>query len=284
LIFIDNPLNISMGGNGGNSAYALARLGAPTALCGAVGQDLLGDALRQWLRAAQVDLSGLQGSATHATSSSTIIMTDAANQIVFHHLGATTQADFDQMPAALFSNAKALLATSFSLLPKLRAGGFAQALASVQQAGGLTALDIGPAIGQPVSLAEIAPLLPKVDYLIANTHELLVLTKADDWRQAAAQTLAAGAQRVVIKQGEQGAALWTPNEQIHVPAFKVAANIAVGAGDSFDAGLLFALQQGWPPASALRLGSAVAACVVASRRGILDSPTFEQAYSLFGTI
>lgn len=279
LVFTEAPLTISMGGNGGNSAYVLAGLGAPTALCGAVGQDLLGDTLVNWLKARNVNLVGLTRSATHATSTSTIIMTGAANQVVFHHLGSTAQAQFEDMPDELFATAEALLVTGFPLMPKLRAGGFARALAQVHGAGGITALDVGPAIGQPVTLAELSPLLPTVDYLIANTHELVSLTGAHDEPDAAGQVLAAGARQVVIKQGEHGVSAWTPTEQVSVPGFKVEANISVGAGDALDVGLLYGLRQGWQLEQALRFGNAVAALVVASPRGILSSPTLAQVES-----
>lgn len=276
LVFTKEPLKISMGGNGGNSAYVLAGLGQPTALCGAVGQDPLGDMLVDWLEARNINLSGLLRSPTQATSTSTIIMTDAAHQVVFHHLGSTAQAQFEDMPDELFATAEVLLVSSFPLMPKLRAGGFAQALARVHQAGGITALDVGPAIGQPVTLAELTPLLPTVDYFIANTHELLSLTGAVDWPSAASQVLTAGARQVIVKQGEQGASAWTPTEQISVPGFKVEANISVGAGDSFNVGLLYGLHQGMSLKQALQFGNAVAALVVADSRGILDSPTRTQ--------
>ena len=276
LVFTEAPLSISMGGNGGNSAYVLAGLGAPTALCGAIGQDLLGDALVTWLQARKVNLAGLARSPTHATSTSTIIMSDATNQVVYHHLGSTAQARFEDMPDELFTTAEVLLVSSFSIMPKLRASGFAQALARVHEAGGITALDVGPAIGQPVTLAELTPLLPTVDYLIANTHELVSLTNAGDWPSAAGQVLVAGARQVAIKQGEQGASLWTPTERVNVPGFKVEVKISVGAGDAFNVGLLYSLRQGWPLEQALRFGNAVAALVVASPRGVLSSPTLAQ--------
>ncbi len=203
LVFIEAPPAITMGGNGGNSAYVLAGLGAPTALCGAVGQDLLGDTLVGWLAARGVDLSGLTRYAGHATSTSTIIMTDAANQVVYHHLGSSSQAQIDAMPSDLFDRAEALLVTSIPIMAKMRDGGFALALARVHDSGGITALDVGPAIGKPVTLAELTPLLPTVDYFIANTHELVSLTGTDDWAQAAEQVLDAGAGHVVIKQGER---------------------------------------------------------------------------------
>lgn len=276
LVFTEAPVSISMGGNGGNSAYVLAGLGVQTALCGAVGQDLLGDVLVGWLQAREIDLTGLFRSATHATSCSTIIMTDAANQVVYHHLGSTADAAIDTMPLHLFESADALLVSSFPLMTKLRRGGFAHALALTHRAGGLTALDIGPFIGDAVTMAEISPLLPTVDYLIANTHELLSLTGAVRWADGANALLDAGARNVVIKQGAQGASIWTSTTQVHVPGFRVEANISVGAGDSFNVGLLYGLQQGWPAQRALRFANAVAALVVASPRGVLGSPTISQ--------
>ncbi len=280
LIFTDAPLTILMGGNGGNSAYVLAGLGAPTALCGAVGHDPLGDTLVSWLQDRRVNLQGLTRSTTHATSTSTIIMSDTAHQVVYHHLGSTAQASLEAVPDALLANAEVLLATSFPIMARLRADGFARALARVHAAGGLTALDIGPAIGPPVTLPELSPLLPTVDYLLANTHELASLTGAADWREAARLVLAAGARHVVVKQGERGASAISATEQVTVPGFPVAANISVGAGDSFDVGLLYGLQQGWPLARAMRFGNAVAALVVAAPRGVLDSPSLPQVEAL----
>jgi sugar/nucleoside kinase (ribokinase family) len=276
LVFTDAPLAITMGGNGGNSAYVLAGLGVPTALCGAVGQDILGDTLGKWLETKGVDLRGLTRSPTHATSTSTIIMTDAANQVVFHHLGSSAEASVEAIPDTLLAGADALLATSFPIMPRLRNGGFAQALARVREAGGITALDIGPAIGAPVTLDELTPLLPMVNYLIANTHELVSLTGAPDWSGAVGLVLAAGAQHVVIKQGELGASIWSATEQVHVPGFSVDANISVGAGDSFNVGLLYGLQQRWSHSESLRFGNAVAALVVASPQGVLGSPSLSQ--------
>ena len=283
LVFTESPPAITMGGNGGNSAYVLAGLGAPTALCGAVGQDLLGDTLVEWLAARGIDLSGLTQCPDHATSTSTIIMTDSANQVVYHHLGSSSQAQIDAMPSDLFGRADALLVTSFPIMAKMRAGGFAQALARVHRSGGITALDVGPAIGEPVTLAELKPLLPTVDYFIANTHELVSLTGTDHWSQAAEQVLDAGSGHVVIKQGENGTSIWSSTEQVSETGFSVEANISVGAGDSFNVGLLYGLQQGWSHRRALRFGNAVAALVVASPRGVLDSPSLPQVETFLDT-
>ena len=280
LVFTDAPLTILMGGNGGNSAYVLAGLGTPVALGGAVGQDLLGDVLVGWLTERGVNLDGLALSPTHATSTSTILMADAGSQVVFHHLGSTAQACYEDIPSELLSATDVFLATSFPLLTRMRADGFARILEAVHSRGGITALDVGPAIGDPVTVAELTPLLPTIDYLLGNSHEITSLTGATKWSEAAQQLLDAGARRVVIKQGEAGASLWSATERIHVPAFPVAVNISVGAGDSFNAGFLYGVQQGWALADALRFGNAVAALVVASERGIFDAPSLAAVETL----
>jgi ribokinase len=155
----------------------------------------------------------------------------------------------------------------------MRAGGFAQALALTHQAGGLTALDIGPAIGEPVTLAELAPLLPQTDYLLANTHELAMLTGEPDWEAASFRLIQAGARHVVIKRGEHGASVRGPGIRVDAPAFAVEAHISVGAGDAFNAGFLYGVKQGWPLAEAARFGNAVAALTISGERGVLGAPS-----------
>lgn len=276
LIFTEAPITVSIGGNGGNSAYVLAGLGAPTALYGTVGRDLFGDYLLNVLGQRSVDVDAVIRSPKHATSTSTVIMLDPRNQVVFHHLGSTACADLDAIPSDQLAGSDALLISGYPLMTQLRGGEFAAALALVRAGGGITALDVGPAIGKPVTLSEITPLLPDVDYLIANTHELDVLTGVEDWLNATQQVMAAGARRIVVKQGHEGVTAFTPGDQVHVDAFSIAANISVGAGDSFNAGLIYGLQQGWALRQALRFANAVAALVVSGPRGVLDSPTLTQ--------
>jgi sugar/nucleoside kinase (ribokinase family) len=265
-----------MGGNGGNSAYVLAGLGAATALGSAVGQDPLGDLLAKWLQNRHVDMQALRRSPTHATSTSTIVMSHAASQVVYHHLGASADLRPEHIPAAMLAQAGALLLASFSILPEMRPAGFAAALAAVHNRGGLTALDIGPAIGRPATLAELRPLAAHLDYLIANTHELAVLTGLEAWEHAAQTVIDAGVKQVVIKRGREGASIRGRQVKIDVPGFGVQANISVGAGDSFNAGFVYGLRQGRPAEQALRFGNAVAALVVSGERGVLGAPALAQ--------
>ena len=280
LVFTGTPLSFSMGANGGNSAYVLAGLGVPTALCSAVGQDALGKTLADWLETRGVNLDGLTRSDTRATSTSVILMSDADNQVVFHHRGANTGVRLEHMSDSLIAEADVLLATSFPLLPEMRAGGFAQALTRAHESGAITALDIGPAIGDPVTMDEIIPLLRVTSYFIANSHEITELAGCDDWEAAATQLLAAGATNVVIKRGAAGASLRRNDGDVDVPGFQVDAGASVGAGDAFNAGFLYGVQQEFTPEQAVRFGNAVAALVVSGERGIMDSPSLAEVERL----
>lgn len=279
LVFTERPPAFLMGGNGGNSAYVGAGLGVPTSLCGAVGRDLLGSTLLDWLTSQGADVDAVLRSETHATSSSVILTTDPTSQIVFHHLGATRAAHPEHLPLPLLRQARVLLCSSFPLMTNLRPHGFARALEATRSAGGLTALDVGPAIGEPVTLDELAPLLPDVDYLIGNTHELATIAEESSYEAAARRLLDAGARCVVVKRGQEGAYLSCGDEHVAVPAFPVDAQISVGAGDSFNVGFLHAIHRGRSAREAVRFGNAVAALVVSSDRGVLGAPTLEEVES-----
>lgn len=282
LVFCDEPLLMLMGGNGGNSAYVWGKLGAETAVCSSVGQDDLGDWLAAKLASQQVNLSGLMRQPDLATSTSTILLDSDERQSVFHHKGATDKLRVTAVHETLFTQAAVLLASSYTLFPHMRASGFAQALQLTHTAGGITALDIGPAIGTPATTAEIAPLFPFLDYVLANEHELLVCTGERDWQTAVTQLLAHGCACVIMKKGADGVSLHSREHRLDVLALPVSANISVGAGDAFNAGFLFGLQtfgiSKAPKATqdllkALRFGTVTAALVVSGQQGVLSAPT-----------
>ncbi len=287
LVFCDEPLQMLLGGNGAIAAYALARLGAPVGLGSAIGQDAAGDLLHAWLHDTGVETRGLLRHPTAATSTTTLISDQARNRLAFHHAGASHAYAPADLPVGLLGQTKVLLVAAFTLFRHWRAQGFAQLLAQAKAQGAITALDIGPAIGQPVTLAEIAPSLPQVDYFICNEHELAVCCGVDETPAGSvagmAQILAAGVGCAVTKRGAEGA-LVQPHKQttpIAVPGFQVDAHTTVGAGDSFNAGFLYAIAQGHPPVDAARFGNALAALVVASAQGALGAPTLSAVEALW---
>jgi sugar/nucleoside kinase (ribokinase family) len=282
LAWCREPLRMVVGGNGANTAYALGKLGATVKLFSSVGQDLLGDMLAQWLTGAGVDLALLRRREDAATSTTAIVTDTAQHQLAFHHAGAYAQTTTADLPVGWDAALGCLLLTSFPLMTGLSGAGYHTLLGAARTAGAITAVDLGPAIGQVATLAETAPLLRLVDVLIANLHEFTIFAGSADIAAIDA-VLAAGAGCVVIKAGAGGARLYTAGRApLHVPAFPTSVRQTVGAGDAFDAGLLYALLHGVDQGEALRWGNATAAHVVAAQDGMLSAPGAAQVAALTG--
>lgn len=280
LAFCDRPLTVVLGGNGAISSYAWARLGVETALCSAVGQDPMGDTAMGWLTKAGVDTAGLLRSLKAATATTTVITDDALNRVSFHHPGVSNVYAPTDLPDVLLTKADVLLLSSFSLLPRWRPDGFADMASRARKAGVITALDIGPAIGQPVVFDELKTLLPDIDYFICNEHELAVCIGSTPEETAGSmhRILEAGTNCVVTKEGDKGAKILHSGDSIphNVPAFPVEAQFTVGAGDSFNAGFLYGIDQGWELVQAAQFANATAALVVSGAQGALGAPTLAQ--------
>ena len=279
LVFCDEPLNMTLGGNGANSAYVLASLGALVALCSVTGTNPLGDTVTAWLREKQVDLRGFLQRA-RGTATTTIAVDNAANRISFYYPGVFSDYGVDDIPRDLLQAASYLLITGYPILPGLRSGGVETIFKIAQENGVQTLLDIGPAIGEPAQLEELKPLLPLVDYLLTNDYELAVCT-GQNTVQAGIQTLLnAHARCVIVKQGAEGALAVSQTRSIHAPGFPVDATVTVGAGDSFNAGLMYGLHRAMPLEQALRMANATASLVVQSGKSVFGAPTMEQVEAL----
>ena len=271
LAFTDVPLRLSLGGNGANAAFALGRLGADVRLLSAVGDDALGNLVCGWLEEAGVATTGLRRRDQN-TATTVLVMDGQRNRLTFLHPGAYPQVTLGDLPQGWTEGLEGLLINGYTLMHGLRPAGYIELLKQARAAGAHTAVDIGPAIGEVARLTEIMPMLPWVDTLIANDHELSVCVDAADLPSRAAALLEAGARRLVVKQGEAGVTLFGAGQPQHVPAIAVETRQTVGAGDTFNAGFLWAVAQGWDEAGALRYGATMAALVVRSDCGILDAP------------
>lgn len=279
--FPDSPFHLVLGGNGAISSYVWAKLGAETVLCSAIGQDTLGDIVYNWLTDAGVDTRGLVRFADAATPATNVITDQQLNRLTFHHRGASLPYALSDFPSDVLQHATALLLASSTLFLGLRMEAYAQMAAQARQAGVITALDIGPAVGKPVTLDELTETLPNIDYFICNDHELAMCTGTDEIEAsmlpAMQQILDGGVGCVVIKRGEQGATVQKLGGQpVTIPGLEVDARFTVGAGDSFNAGFLYAISKGDDEVQAVRFANTVAALVVSGANGALGAPTLEE--------
>ena len=279
LVFHDEPLRTSLGGNGANSAYALARLGAAVELVGGMGEDHLGDWMAGQLADAGVRMGSVRRYAGLGTATTLILSDREQNRLAFHHEGANRAVDGGSIDSALIRGSDMLLLTSYSIMPGLRPHGAVELFQAARRSGTRTAVDIGPAIGEPAHLEELRPLLALTDYFICNEHELKVCTGGVELTAGMATILECGAGCAAIKRGAEGAvvlegdgtAAGSAGGPTYVTGFTVDVQTTVGAGDSFNAGFLLAVQEGSTAEQAARFANGVAATVVSTLDRPLDA-------------
>ncbi len=253
----------SLGGNGANTAWALAALGVPVRLWGAVGTDPWGDYVLARLSAVGVDVSGVNR--LSASTARTAVLVDSQGRRAFlHHPGAGCEAFSEPLAEAGLRGAACTrfhLANPFALPHVRRHAG--DMVRRAREAGMITSLDGGwDASGE--WLRVIGPCLPHLDLLFLNLDEAQQLTGCESAEEAAERLLEGGARQVVIKMGARGC-LWMDRQgSFAEPAFDVPVVDTTGAGDCFVAGFLASLWRGSGVREAAQRANAVAAFSVQS--------------------
>ena len=262
------------GGKGANQAVAAARLGAPTAMVGRVGDDSLGTLLRDSLQAASVatdevlaDLgpSGVALISVDELGENQIVVVPGAN-------GKVDRTDVKRLPLNNAPSEPSILLMQFEI--PLEA-----VIAAAEQAHSRDArVIVDPAPAQSQLPPEFYRL---VDILTPNQTEASQLTglKVSSVTTAmeAAQVLRQrGTSTVIVKLGSQGAVVASNSEVFHVPAFQVEAVDTVAAGDAFNGGLAVALWEGKSLRQAVEWASAVAALSVMKSGAQASMPLREE--------
>ena len=250
-----------MGGNGANTACALARLGVPVRLTGMVGSDAAGQQLLRALESAGVDTRAVARSVA-PTPASVSLVNKRGERCLLHRPGASLEAFAEPLqftPALLEGAAHYHLANMFAL-PNLRRHG-ARMLRRARAAGMSTSLDTAwDAHGR--WLEDLGPALAFVDLLFVNETEARCLSGAEEPAAAAAFFRRFGVRDVAVKLGERGCAVFTADASIGVPAFDVPVVDTTGAGDCFAGAFLAAWLRGQPLAEAARFANAAAALTI----------------------
>ena len=95
------------------------------------------------------------------------------------------------------------------------------------------------------TVEDIAAALQYVDYLIPNEEEAYLVTGADTPETAAFILKQAGVKNIIIKCGKRGCYV-LGDTGFYVPAVSDAVCVdTTGAGDSFAAGFVYGISEGW---------------------------------------
>ncbi|WP_245994489.1 PfkB family carbohydrate kinase [Nocardioides immobilis] len=249
---------ITPGGVGRNIAETLARLGTPTRLVAAVGDDALGDQLLTDTAAAGVDMTGVHRLPALATGTYTAVLSPEGElAVAVADMAATDALAPEHLPDDLLADA-ALLVVDGNL-----------AAATIGRALDLAAAATVPVVVEPVSVpkaARLRPLLGRpVRAITPNHDELVALTGEDGTLDERIDRLhQAGAELVWVRLGLDGSVLSGPDGRTRLASIRADVVDVTGAGDAMLAAFCHALLGGATPAHAAAYGHAAAALTVAS--------------------
>lgn len=256
-IFIEGIACVPAGTAGG-AAMVAGKLGVPTKIVGAVGDDLNGAFVRLGFESVGVDVSLLATKPGERTSATLLAVESDGTRSSYHAPGAGV--------GAAVTDAVVAAACASGFVHYASVGGAAtdggpgaELLRAVKAAGAVVTCDL---IGPRRSAAdELKRLLPYVDYFMPSAAEATFLSGLDDLAAAAELFRNLGAGACIIKNGRQGAYVSIGTERRNVPAHAIQPIDTTSCGDSYCAGFIAALAQGWPPLEACRFATATAALV-----------------------
>jgi ribokinase len=244
------------GGKGGNQANAAARLSQQgVAMIGRVGRDVFGARLKENLRVAGVDVSGVLEVEGAATGVATITVDEGGENSIVVAGGANFVWDLGELEG-LRPRFRGVRFALFQLETPLAVVG--RLLRMAKEEGVSTILDPAPAQVLPRELLEA------VDLLTPNETEARVLGDV-------------GAGKVLLKLGAKGSRFGA----IEVPAIAVEAVDTTAAGDTYNAGLAVGLSEGMGMERAMRFAS-VAAGISVTRMGAQTSAPSRAEVDAYG--
>jgi sugar/nucleoside kinase (ribokinase family) len=250
---LTEQMSIRVGGAGANAALAFVETGLPVRLMGCVGEDRLGDWMREELTDAGLndELAVLPGRGTGLTVA---LESEHRDRTFLTHLGVNADWGPEMIPADALA-CDSLLLCDYCVTPGLQGEAARSLLDATRAAGGRTFFDTAwdPEDFPEARRSEVRDLLSSVDVFLPNEAEACAIVDTGDGDVVAA---ARALQRdsagwVVVKLGARGCVAVGPGgEELTAGSPAVTVADTTGAGDAFNAGLVTALSAGdeWPAA------------------------------------
>jgi ribokinase len=272
----DVSAHLTLGGSAAIFAAGAARLGLRTAIAATVGDDDLGRVTRAMLAARDVDVGVVAVDPSRPTGLSINLQRDDDRAILTDR-GAIPALDVAAAVAAVERGVRHVHLASVFLVPALADQGGAL-VAAARRAGATLSVDTN----FDPSGAFAAPIwLRDADVLVPNEAEAIALAHGGDGDLlAAARDLASGGALVAVKRGAAGALAVRGHEVVEMPAPAAAGPDSVGAGDAFDAGLVWALLDQRPLRAALGIACACGALSLRAAGGVDGQATLDEALRL----
>jgi len=226
-----------------NSAIALGRLGVPTEFFSGLSNDLFGEQIRRVLAESGVGTRHAALSPRPTTLAFVRLQDGHATYTFYDENTAGRMLSEDDLPT-LGDDVDAMLFGAISLIPE-PCGSAYEALMRREHGRRVVMLDpnIRPGFiaDRDAHLARMHRMIAMADIVKLSDDDLAWFGEAGDVADVAARWLERGPQLVVVTGGSKGATAYSRAGSVTVDSLKVDVVDTVGAGDTFNAGVLASL-------------------------------------------
>ncbi len=260
----------SAGGKGLNQAIACARMGVPTAMIGAVGDDAHGHTLTELLRIEGVDTTRVRTRSGETTGLAQVMLAASGENSIIVHAGANASLRAEDVAHDL-PEAIVYLAQLETPLDTIEAF-----FAAARNVGGCCVLNTAPAV------TGSDRLLPLADVLVMNETELAyyagqaAAVSAAQVRRLGPRLLQRPQQALIVTLGAEGAWIFTHASEEFIPATPATVLDTTGAGDCFTGVLAAGIALGQVLPEAARRASRAASIAVTRLGAAASMPRVQE--------
>ena len=238
--------SMHVGGCASNASIDLAKLGVPAALCCKLGGDSFGDFVLSEVSRAGVDITGVVRDDAVPTTSSVVCVNSEGERSFLYNPGSTSEFRAEDVPESLVEECDIVFVAGAMLLAAFDGAPCGGLLARTRERGKFTVMDTAWDFDD-VWLPKLSAALPGLDLFMPSYEEAARLSGKEEPAEMADFFFGQGVKSVIIKLGKDGA-YFSPSseERFSLPTYRSIKPVdTTGAGDSFCAGFLCGLAQGW---------------------------------------
>ena len=265
-----------VGGSAAITAVGAARLGLRVGLCGVIGNDHLGALLLERIAAEGVDIERIRVQNDLPTGV-TVVLNRGTDRAILTAPGCISALSPDDLAALSDGVARHVHAASYFLMSEPFKQRLPEVFKRFREGTATTSLDTN---WDPTQQWSLGSVFDVTDILLPNRAELLGIA-GDPEPSAALAAVVAHVPTVVVKLGDKGAVAGIDGVACSVRARPALDFVdAIGAGDSFNAGFLTGILNGWSAPDSVRLAVAVGTLSTAGVGGTGAQPDLPMARNL----
>jgi len=240
-----------VGGGGTNTLFTFLNFGLKAVWIGAVGEDLAGKYILDFLRKHKVDTSFIKKVKKQKTNQSIIITGPSKESTLLVFRGAAEYITEKDIPWQRISQAKWFYLAPFSR----RKISFLRKIISFARKNDIK-VALNPSLTEILSLKKHKDLISEIDLFFLNEKEnALFLNCIGQWNEKAIKEKIKEfkIEHLVVTRAEKGAVVFWENEVFSMPSKKVKIVDTTGAGDAFASAFLASLLLEKNPRYALQM-------------------------------